>query len=273
MKPAGQTTNEAQIHPSAHVDASVRLGAGTIVGPGAVLEGDVRVGERCRIGSNANLRGPLAIGDDCEFGPLVCIGHDPQVKGNAGPFGRTEIGARNVFREYTQVHRSMTPDGATIIGDDGYFMVFAHVGHDSRVGDHVVMCNSANLGGHAQVMDRAFISAYASVHQYNRIGELTMVGGYSVIVRDVPPYCTAVGGRPTILKGLNTVGLRRADFDREARLALKTAYRILFRSDAPLQERLDVVDATSPEVANLVTFLRTAKRGVVGFGGSSGKEH
>lgn len=255
------------IHPTAIVDPAARLGAGVEVGPYAIVDGDVVVGDACRIGAHARLQGPLVLGERCEVGFSALLGGDPQVKGRAGPFGRARIGRRNVFREFAQVHRSMVPDGETVIGDDGYFMACSHVAHDCVVGDHVVVCNNSLLSGHVHVQDRAFISGNCAIHQFVRIGELSMVGGVTPVEGDVPPFGLVVGNRPTVLRGLNVVGLRRAGFPAEVRAALQSAYRTLFRSDLPLPERLAAVDAATPEVARLLAFVKGTKRSVIGFGG------
>lgn len=257
-----------RIHPTAVVDPGAELGPDVEVGPYAVVGPGVVVGEGCRIGPHACLAGPLRIGEACEIGFSAAIGHDPQVKGRRGPFGGTRIGARNVFREFSQVHRSMQPDGETVLGDDNYLMATAHVAHDCVVGSHVVLCNGALLSGHVTVGDRAFVSGNCAVHQFSRVGELAMVAGLTSVPCDAPPFGLVVGMRPTVLEGLNVVGLRRAGVSPEARLALKEAFRVLFRSTLPLPERLAAVRPGTPEVERLLEFLRTSKRGVIGFGAS-----
>ncbi|MGH7162113.1 MAG: acyl-ACP--UDP-N-acetylglucosamine O-acyltransferase, partial [Planctomycetota bacterium] len=136
--------------------------------------------------------------------------------------------------------------------------------HDCRVGSHVVLVNHVLLGGHVAVGDRAFLGGACAVHQFVRIGELAMVGGHAWISGDAPPFGTVVGSRPTRVVGINVVGLRRAGVSAEARLALRGAYRALFRSRLPLLERLASVDGRTPEVVRLLEFVRQSKRGVIG---------
>jgi UDP-N-acetylglucosamine acyltransferase len=260
------------IHATAVIDPGAEIGAEAHIGPGAVIGPGVKLGDRCTLGPHACLAGPLLVGDDCAFGPSVAIGHDPQVKGKAGPFGRTRIGSGNVFREFTTVHRSMFEDGETVIGDHGYFMACSHVGHDCVVGDHVVMCNGSMLGGHVTVGHRAFLSGVAAVHQFCRVGDLAMIGGIIALTRDAPPYGVVVDSRPSRLEGINTVGLRRAGISTEARRALRRAYQLLFRTNLTLEERLVQPLPDTEEVRLLVRFLKESKRGVVGFGGAAGPE-
>jgi UDP-N-acetylglucosamine acyltransferase len=212
--------------------------------------------------------GPLVLGEDNVVSFAAALGHEPQIKGRGGPWGATRIGSRNVFREFSQVHRSMKPDGCTILGDDGYFMATAHVGHDGVIGNHVVVCNTALLSGHVEIGDRAFVSGGTGIHQFVRVGELAMVAGNAGINRDVPPFCMVSGDRPHSVAGLNRVGLKRAGIGGENLRALKAAFRTLFRSEGPFAERIAAVERGAPEVEALLAFLRQpSRRGVTGSGG------
>lgn len=255
------------VHETAVIDSGARLGADVEIGPYAVVGAGVTLGDRCRLGPHVCLQGPLELGDECVVGAGAALGGDPQVKGKPGPFGAARIGKRCIFREFSQVNRSMLPDGTTVIGDDGYFMATAHVAHDCVVGNDVVLCNGALLAGHVEVQDKAFVSGGVVVHQFVRIGEFAMIGGNAAIHLDLPPFCMAVGERPKTLEGLNLVGLRRAGFGADVRRALQAAYRTLFRSDKALAERLEAVPDDVAEVARLVRFIRSSQRGVIGFRG------
>jgi UDP-N-acetylglucosamine acyltransferase len=254
------------IDSKAHIDPAAEIGDGVAIGPFAVVGAGVRIGDNCRIGPHACLLGPLELGADCVVGFSAAIGHDPQVTGTDGPFGATRIGNGNVFREFVSVHRSMKPDGETVLGDRNYLMAQSHVGHDCVVGDDNTFVNNIMLAGHIHVGNRVMIGGGAGIHQFSRVGDYAMIGGNASIQRDVPPYTRVTGDRPSTLSGLNVVGLRRGGIDAAARKALNQAYRILFRGDAPVAERLAAVDVTTPEVGKLVEFLKTSERGVIGFG-------
>jgi UDP-N-acetylglucosamine acyltransferase len=256
------------IDPKAHIDPAAEIGAGVTIGPFAVIGAGVRIGDNCRIGPHSCLQGPLELGEGCVLAFSVALGGDPQVKGNDGPFGATRIGKRNVFREFSSVHRSMKPDAETVLGDANYVMACAHVGHDCRIGNENVFINNIMLAGHVDVGDYVMMGGGAGIHQFSRIGDYAMIGGNASLQRDVPPYTRVTGDRPSTLSGLNVVGLRRAGFSSEARKALNRAYRVLFRGDAPIADRLAAVDVTTPEVEKLVEFVKTSERGVIGFGAS-----
>jgi len=255
------------VHPTAIVEDGAKLGADVEIGPFCTVGDGVVLGDGCRVGPNACLEGPLELGEACVVGFSAVLGGDPQIRDPSEPFGGLRIGSRNVFREFVQVHRSSKPDASTTIGDDGYFMAGSHVAHDCVVGDSVTLVNHAALAGHVEVQDRAFLAGDAMIHQFVRVGELAMVGGKCGPASDVPPFCTAVGVHPTRLVGLNVVGMRRAGVSPEARRALKAAFRVLFRGDLPLRERLAAVERGCPEVDRLVAFLESSKRGAVDFGG------
>jgi UDP-N-acetylglucosamine acyltransferase len=254
-----------RIHPTAAIDPSARLGDDVEIGPYAVIGAGVAIGARTRVGPHACLMGPLELGEDNVVAFSAALGHDPQIKGRGGPWGATRIGSRNVFREFSQVHRSMKPDGTTLVGDDGYYMAVSHVGHDCVVGNNVVLCNGVLLSGHVEVGDRVFMSGGSAVHQFARLGELAMIGGLTGISRDAPPYCMVVGDRPRTLTGLNRVGLKRAGIPAESIDALKDAFRALFRTQGALKDRLALVRRGAPEVERLLAFVLSSKRGVIGL--------
>ncbi len=259
---------QPQIHSTAVVDPGAQFGEDVVVGPHAVIGADVTLGARCVVRPHALLEGPLVAGEECRFGFSSAIGLDPQVKGGTGPWGGVRLGNRVVCREFVQIHASSDPSRETLVDDDVYLMVGAHVAHDCVVKEHVIMANQAALGGHVVVEERAFVAGAAMVQQFSRVGTLAMVGGGAGIQRDMPPYCMASGARPRRLDGLNVVGLRRAGITPEARAELNKAYRQLFRSDVPIPERLDAVELTCPEVARLVQFCRDSERGVIGLNSS-----
>ncbi len=256
------------VHATAIIEADVELAAGVEVGPYAIIGAGVRIGARTKIGPHACLRGPLLMGEENVVSFACSLGHDPQVKGKAGPFGGLRIGARNVFREYAQVHRSMSPGAETVLGDDNYMMTNSHVAHDCVVGSHVIFCTNVALAGHVLVQDRVNLGGGSMVGQFRRVGELAMVGGLTSVDRDVPPFAIVVGERPNRIEGINAIGLRRAGVGSETRLALKAAYKTIFRGEGPLAARLAAVTSPAPEVRRLVQFIQEATRPVIGLGGS-----
>jgi UDP-N-acetylglucosamine acyltransferase len=175
------------------------------------------------------------------------------------------MGDGNVVREFVTLHRATPATGETRIGSGCMFMACSHVAHDCRIGDRVILVNSVGLAGHVQIAYNAIIGGLAGVHQFVRIGRYCMVGGGSMVGKDLPPFCTCQGDR-ALLRGLNLVGLRRAAFSRDAVRAIKETYKTLFLSGLPLEEALRRAEGSgeSVETREMLSFVRAAgKRGVM----------
>lgn len=253
------------IHPAALVDPGARLDEGVEVGPFAIIGPNVEIGAGTWIGPHVVLRGPTRIGRDNRIFQFASVGEDPQDRKYGGEPTRLEIGDRNRIREYVTIHRGTVQDqGLTSIGDDNLFMVAAHVAHDCRIGNQIIMANAASLGGHVAVEDWAILGGFTIVHQFSRIGAHSFCAMGSVLTKDVPPYIT-VGGHPAEPHGINSEGLRRRGFAPETISAIKRAYRTVFVAGLRLGEaleRLQSLAAEVPEVAAFTSFLRDSRRGV-----------
>jgi UDP-N-acetylglucosamine acyltransferase len=214
--------------------------------------------------ANAFLTGWTEIGAENVIHVGAVLGHEPQDVAYDGSETYLRIGDRNVFREYTLIHRGTATGSSTVIGNDNMFMGYSHAAHNCRIGDGVTVANGTQLAGHVEVGDSAFISGGVMIHQFCRIGRLAMISGLSAMNQDVPPFMTA-GGRPCAVTGVNSVGMRRTGFTSEMRGAVKEAYRILYRSDLLITEaiaRLEEV-ASTPEVKELVEFVKNSKKGII----------
>ncbi len=253
------------VHPTAMVDPAARLGAGVRVGPGAVIGPQVEIGDGTEIGAYAQLAGPSRLGRDNRVFPHACVGFDPQDLKYGGGSTRLEVGDRNVFREFSTIHRGTEHGGGlTTIGDDNLFMVYTHVAHDCHVGSRTVFSNNATLAGHVTVEDDAVIGAFSAVHQFCRVGRHAYLGGYTVLTRDALPFVKTVGAKPACY-GVNTIGLRRKGFDGQALERLQAAYRVLVRSGLNTADAVERLRAgpSSPEVEQLLEFVAASERGVV----------
>lgn len=250
------------IHPTAQVDARASIDATVEIGPFVIVDGPVVVGPRTRIMANAYLTGRTTIGSDNVIHMGAVIGHEPQDSAFSGGETPLRIGDRNVFREHCEVHRGSKPDSPTIIGNDNYLMTHVHVAHDCRIGDHVILATGATLGGHVEVADRAFVSGNCVVHQFVRIGRLSLLRGLSRAPRDVPPF--VIVDETSTVRGLNRVGLRRAGFGRREINDLQKVFRHLFRTRRNFRLAVAELDreSLSQEARHLVDFIGETKRGV-----------
>jgi len=259
--------NDVTIHPTAVVHPQARLEAGVRVGPHCAIGEHVSLGRNTRLESHVALTGWTEIGADNAFSPFASVGTEPQDIGYNGEPTQVRIGDRNVFREFVTVHRATTKEHRlTSIGSDNYFMAYAHVGHDCRVGDRTIFLHQATLGGHVAVEDFATVGALSAVHQFCRIGRFAFTGGGSMVTQDVLPFCRVVGQRPTRVLGLNIIGLRRNGFSNARIAALKDIYRIFFFSGLNTAQAVARIEAECPpgeDREEILRFIRAAKRGVV----------
>lgn len=246
----------AIIHPKAKLDSTVR------VGPYAVIDEGVELGANCIVGPHVYLTGLTRAGSGNTFHASCVIGDAPQdLKYKGEPTG-LRIGDNNVFREHVTVHRSNKTTEDTVIGSRCFFMHNSHVGHNSVVGNDVIIVNGAMLAGHVIVEDKAFISGSCLVHQFTRVGTLSMMQGGAAISKDLPPFCVAL--RWNEMCGLNIVGLRRAGLTPQERLELKQAYKDLFRSGKTIAAALAEAQKTFSGKATkvLMDFVASCKRGI-----------
>ncbi len=249
------------IHPTAVVSPRAEVAAGVRVGPYAVIEEDVVVGAGCEVGAHAVVKRFTSLGARNRIYEHAVLGGEPQdVKFRNEP-SRLVIGDDNLIREYVTIHRASGEGEATRVGSRNFLMIGVHVAHNCAIGDDNIFANEVALAGHITVEDHAFLSNNVGCHQFIRIGRYAMVGGKSKIVQDVLPFFTTDGNPPRV-RGLNSVGLRRAGFQAEERKALKEAYRILFRGNLALEDALAELERIDDgNVRHLVNFIRGSRRG------------
>ncbi len=255
------------IHPSAIVHPNATIGKNVEIGPFCVVGEHVTLSTGAKLYAHVVVTGRTTIGEDTEIHPFASIGAPSQDrKAVEGEVAYTTIGARTVIREYVSVHRGTADAGGiTSVGDDCLLLAYTHVAHNCRLGNNVTMSNLAQLAGHVVVEDHALVGAVAGVHQFVRIGRHAFVGGYTKLVRDLPPYFLAEGN-PAEVYGLNAVGLRRAGFSHEALGELKDAYKTIYRSGKNLSQAISSLRETTKtdEGRALLTFLETgSERGIL----------
>jgi UDP-N-acetylglucosamine acyltransferase len=250
-------TPAAFVHTLALVERGAKLGAGTFIGPFCYVGPEVVLHEKAELISHVVITGRTTIGARTRMFPFASIGHAPQDRTYAGEASTLEIGADCIIREGVTINPG-TAGGrmATNIGDRCTLLAQAHVAHDCRLGDDVLLANNVMLAGHVEVGDHAILGGGAAAQQFVRIGAHAFLGGLSGLENDLIPFGFAFGNRAR-LTGLNLVGMRRRGFSRESIDALRAAYRLLFASGRTLRERADEVlqKSSSPEVQQLVQFI------------------
>jgi UDP-N-acetylglucosamine acyltransferase len=250
------------IHPTALVDPRAEIDVDVDLGPYVVIDGPVQIGRGTRIMAHAVLTGHTRLGCDNVVHYGAVLGDEPQDTSYKGAETYVHIGDRNVFREQVYVHRGAAPGSATVIGNDNYLMGQAHVAHNCRLADGVILASGAVLGGHVQVADGVFVSGNCVVHQHVRIGTLALLRGLSRTSRDVPPFC--IMDWTHVVRGINRVGLQRAGFSSERIRAVRRAFAQLFGRRRHLRQALAEVEAQEPgeDVRHMLDFIHSSTRGI-----------
>lgn len=248
------------IHPTAIVEEGARCGEGVRIGPYCVVGGEVDLGPGVVLESHVVVAGRTRIGARSKVYPFASLGHRPQDLKYAGEKSDLVIGDDNQIREHVTMNPGTKGGGmVTEVGDRCLFMVGAHVAHDCRIGNNVILANNATLAGHVVVEDHAIIGGLSAVHQFVRIGRNAIIGGMSGVEHDVIPYGMAMGERAH-LQGINITGLKRHGFERSEIQGLSEALRRLFDDEATLAERTDRLEAelgSARGVAEIIAFIRS----------------
>lgn len=258
--------NWTGVHPQAIVDPSARLADDVIVGPWSYIGPGVEIGAGTEVLSHVVIKGPTVIGRNNRIFQFASVGEECQDKKYAGEPTRLVIGDNNIIRENCTIHRGTVQDkGVTLIGNHNLFMAYVHVAHDCVIGNNTILANCATLAGHVRVGDWAILGGGTMVHQFCKIGEHSMSGGGSIVLKDIPAYVMA-SGQSASPYGINVEGLRRRGFSKDALLALRRAYKIVFRQGLTSEqaiEELEISFGSLAEMRPLIDSLRNAERGIV----------
>ena len=260
------TDSKTEIHPTAVVDQSAELGQGVKIGPFSVIGPNVRIGDATRIDAQVVVEENTSLGRNCRAMSGSVLGGAPQDYKYKGEQTFLRIGDGNVIRECVTIHRASGEGEATVIGDENMLMAYCHIGHNCAIGSHITMANYVGISGHALIEDRVVFGGIVGVHQKVRIGKFAMVGGFSKVVQDVPPFAMA-DGRPARVCDLNVIGLRRSGVQPDVRSAIRKAYKLLYRSNLNMSQALEAIEKEvepSDEIHYLLDFIRNVREGYGG---------
>jgi UDP-N-acetylglucosamine acyltransferase len=253
-----------RVHATALLDESVELGEGVEIGPYVVVGPNVVIGDGTRLGPHVVIERDTHIGRECSIHAGAVLGGDPQDLKYTGETALLVVGDRTVIRECVTLNRGTSARGRTELGSECLIMAYAHVAHDCLIGDHVVIANAVNMGGHCEIGEWAIVGGLTAIHQFVQIGAHAFVGGSSAVRKDVPPFVKAAGD-PLRLFGLNSVGLQRRGFTDEQRADLRRVYRLLFQSKRNLRDAVAGARAELPpteHVDALLGFIERSERGI-----------
>ena len=250
------------IHQTAIVDKKSKIHEDVEIGPYCLVGPDVEIGSQTKLHSNVSIKGNTKIGKNNEIFPFVSIGTPPQDLKYKGEKNFIVIGNNNKLREYVNINPG-TIQGGTItkLGNNNLLMVYCHVAHDCNLGDNIVLANNVQVGGHVKIENNAIVGGSCAIHQFSRIGELSMVGGMTGVLSDVIPFGLSLGNRNNLV-GLNLIGLRRAKISNEDIKTLQKFYDIIF-SNQNFRSNIDNLNAemkNNKYVKIIIDFINSDKK-------------
>jgi len=252
------------IHPTAIVDPGAELDDGVEIGAYSIVGAHVKIGRATRIMPHVFLDGWTTIGEGCTIFPFASIGSQTQDLKYKGGVTFVEIGDHTTLREYVTVNAGTNEGDVTRVGSHCHIMAYSHVAHQCIVGNGVIISNALQCAGHVIIEDNAIIGGLCGIHQFVRVGRLSIIGGCSKATQDIPPFMMA-DGNPTAIHGLNTIGLQRHSVPEAGRRTLKEAYRILYRENLTTRaaiEKMRTELTMCPELEHLMAFVSASERGI-----------
>ncbi len=250
------------IHPTAIVDKNSKISKNVEIGPYCIIGSDVEIGSNSKLHSHVSIKGKTKIGKNNEIFPFVSIGTSPQDLKYKGEKNSIIIGDNNKLREYVNINPG-TLQGGTItkLGNNNLLMVYCHIAHDCNIGNGIVLANNVQVGGHVKIEDNAIVGGSCAIHQFSRIGKLSMVGGMTGVLSDVIPFGLSLGNRNNLV-GLNLIGLRRAKISNDDIKILQNSYDIIF-SNQNFRSNIDSLNADFKDnkyVKIIIDFINSDKK-------------
>lgn len=252
------------IHPTAIISSKAKIDSSVSVGPFSVISDNVTIGANTKIGSHCVVEGNTTIGESCEIFTGAVVGSRPQDLKFKDEKVFLEIGNHNIIREYCTLNPGTKEGAKTIIGDNNLLMAYSHIAHDCKVGNGCVLANNSTLAGHVIIEDKVVIGGIVAIHQFVRIGMLSIIGGCSKVVQDIPPFSTC-DGHPARVYGLNLVGLRRKGISNASIKQLDQAFRIIFNSGLSVKHAVEKAEKElekNEEITYLLNFAKSSERGL-----------
>jgi len=253
-----------QIHPTAIVSKKAKLADGSRVGPYSIIGDNVVIGLSTKVGAHCVIEGNTTIGRSCEIFTGAVIGSKPQDLKYKDEKSFLELGDNNVIREYCTFNPGTQEGSKTVVGNNNLFMAYSHIAHDCIVSNNCIIANNGTLAGHVTIEDKAVVGGLVAIHQFVKVGRLSIIGGCSKVVQDIPPYSTC-DGHPALVYGLNLVGLRRNNISKDSIQELNRAFKLLFNTGLLIKHAIKKIEKEikqTPEVIYLINFIKSSQRGL-----------
>jgi UDP-N-acetylglucosamine acyltransferase len=253
------------VHKTAIINGNVKLGKNVAVGPYCILDGDIQIGDNTILVANVHIYKWVKIGKNCKIYPFCSIGTEAQDLKYKECISYVEIGNNNTIREFVTINRATELETKTVIGDNNFFMAYAHVAHNCVIMNNTIFANAATLGGHVTVEDYAILGGLVGIHQFCKIGKYAIVGGATPIRKDVVPY-SIIKGQPPRTRGINYIGLKRHNFPSDVINNIKKVFNILFFSNLNTTQAVEKIEkevSQINEIKYLLDFVKNSSRGII----------
>ncbi len=247
------------IHPEAKIGSNVRIL------PFTYIAGDVEIGDNCEIGPNVSILDGARIGAHCRIFPGAVIAAEPQDLKYSGEKTTAVVGDYTTIRECVTINKGTSFSNKTIVGSNCLIMAYSHIAHDCVIGDHVIMCNCANLAGHVVIEDYVTIEGVVAIQQFVHIGMYAFVAGGSLVRKNVPPYIK-VAKEPLMFMGVNKIGMQRRGFDKETINKIEQIYKLLFVKGMNVTNAVKSIQESisdSTEKEYILNFIKTSNKGII----------
>lgn len=251
--------------PLAYVHPDAKVADNVVIEPFVSIDHDVEIGEGTRIGSSVTILPGTRIGKNCNIFPGAVIGAVPQDLKFKGEYSTVEIGDNNTIREFVTINRGTSAKGKTVLGNNNLLMAYVHVAHDCKVGNNIILVNNVQLAGEVQVDDWAILGGMSAVHQFVRVGSHVMISGGSLVRKDVPPFIKA-GREPLSYVGINSIGLRRRQYNNDKIREVQDIYRYIYQKGLNTAQAVEIIEAemaATPERDEVLLFVKDSKRGII----------
>ncbi|MEZ5103697.1 MAG: acyl-ACP--UDP-N-acetylglucosamine O-acyltransferase [Draconibacterium sp.] len=251
--------------PLAYVHPDAKVADNVVIEPFVSIDRDVVIGEGTKIGSSVTILPGTRIGKNCRIFPGAVIGATPQDLKFKGEYSTVEIGDNTTIREYVTINRGTAAKGKTVVGNNCLLMAYVHVAHDCVVGNNVILVNNSQLAGEVIVDDWAILSGMVAVHQFCHIGSHVMISGGSLVRKDVPPFIKA-GREPLSYVGINSIGLRRRNYNNDKIREIQDIYRYIYQKGLNVAQATEIIEAempATPERDEILLFVKDSKRGII----------
>jgi UDP-N-acetylglucosamine acyltransferase len=251
--------------PLAYVHPAAKIATNVVIDPFVTIDQNVEIGEGTRIGSNVTILEGARIGRNCTICAGAVISGVPQDLKFQGEESLAIIGDNTTIRECATINRGTASKGKTVVGNNCLVMAYCHVAHDCVIGDNVIMSNATQVAGEVVIDNFAVIGGGTLVHQFCHVGQHVMLQGGALVGKDVPPFVKA-GREPLQYAGVNSIGLRRRNFDNETIREIQDIYRYLYLSGLNNSDAVERIEAELPatkERDEIIMFVRNSKRGII----------